>query len=239
MKMYGIIEDALEKEYEFLKALKKTEKKEILLYRHLKQEKCIVVKRFSGECEVYNRLHSIRQQNLPIVYQVASEGEKIIVLEEYIKGITVADVLETGLYTEQGMARLVLSILDGLETLHKHGIIHRDIKPGNIVVSDTGVVKLIDFDAARIYKPYEKTDTIPLGTDGYAAPEQYGLTQSDPRSDIYAIGVLMNVVLTGKHPSQQMWKGKSEKVIKKCIQVDREDRYRSADDLKKRLKKYA
>ena len=87
-----------------------------------------------------------------------------------------------------------------LWVLHSLGAVHRDVKPENIILRGSEAV-LIDFDAARLYKPEESGDTQVLGTTGFAAPEQYGLSQTDRRADIYAVGILMNVMLTGEHPS--------------------------------------
>ena len=85
---------------------------------------------------------------------------------------------------------------------------------------------LIDFDAARLHKPEAAADTQILGTTGFAAPEQYGLSQSDTRTDIYSLGVLMNVMLTGQHPSQTLAEGRLGRVIGRCTQVNPEKRYR-------------
>ena len=84
-------------------------------------------------------------------------------------------------------------MLDGLGFLHDapKPIIHRDLKPSNIIVTENGEVKILDYDAAKIYKPDNTGDTTFLGTDGIAAPEQYGFMQSDPRSDIYAVGKML------------------------------------------------
>lgn len=81
--------------------------------------------------------------------------------------------------------------------------VHRDIKPENIILRGSQAV-LIDFDAARLHKPEHEADTQILGTTGFAAPEQYGLSQSDIRTDIYSLGVLINVMLTGNTP-QSVW----------------------------------
>lgn len=87
---------------------------------------------------------------------------------------------------------------------------------------------LIDFDAARLHKPSRENDTVVLGTTGFAAPEQYGLSQSDARADIYSLGVLMNVMLTGEHPSRKLASGRLGRVVQRCTQVNPEKRYRSA-----------
>ena len=103
------------------------------------------------------------------------------------------------------------------------------------MIDSIGNVKLIDFDAARIFKSYQQQDTSFIGTAGFAAPEQYGINQTDPRSDIFALGILLNVMLTGEHPSRKLYKGRLTKVIEKCINIDPNKRYANIKDLYKKL----
>lgn len=86
---------------------------------------------------------------------------------------------------------------------------------------------LIDFDASRIVKANSSADTQVLGITGFAAPEQYGLSQSDERADIYAMGVLLNVMLAGKHPSQQLAPGRMGRIILKCTMANPKKRCKS------------
>ena len=122
-----------------------------------------------------------------------------------------------------------------LEHAHFKHVVHRDIKPENIIITSDGTVKLIDWNAARIHKKYISSDTITMGTTGYAAPEQYGITQSDARADIYSVGILMNVMLTGEHPSKKMCTGSLAKAIKKCTDIQPDRRYQTAAELKKQI----
>lgn len=111
-------------------------------------------------------------------------------------------------------------------------IIHRDIKPENIVISNDNVIKIIDFDISIIYKTGENLDTTLLGTKGYTSPEQFGFEQSDGRSDIYAMGVMMNVLTTGKHFKEFLSNSKLRNVILKCTEISPKDRYENVDKLK-------
>ena len=86
---------------------------------------------------------------------------------------------------------------------------------------------LIDFDAARLHKPELENDTQILGTTGFAAPEQYGLSQSDLRADIYAVGILINVMLTGEHPSRHLVEGRMGRIVDRCTHVNPQRRYRN------------
>lgn len=90
--------------------------------------------------------------------------------------------------------------------MHKYSITHRDITPSNIIIGFDGVVKIIDFGISRLHKENAKHDTQVLGTEGYAAPEQFGFKQSDCKTDIYALGVLLNYMLTGHIPSEVMYR---------------------------------
>ena len=104
------------------------------------------------------------------------------------------------------------------------GIIHRDVKPSNVILQGKTAV-LIDFDASRKYDASSRKDTQVLGTVGYAAPEQYGFTQTDSRADIYAVGVMLNVMLTGEHPSRTLAKGHLGRVIQRCTMISPQRRY--------------
>ena len=99
------------------------------------------------------------------------------------------------------------------------------------MISQDGTVKLFDLDASRQVVSGVRKDTEVLGTIGYAPPEQFGLSQSDARSDIYAIGVLLNVMLTGEHPSCKLAKGKAGRIVKKCTMIDPDSRYPTAEKL--------
>ena len=110
-------------------------------------------------------------------------------------------------------------------------IIHRDIKPGNIILTEDGTVKLLDMNAARQLSEGKEADTRLLGTAGYAAPEQYGFAQSDARTDIYAAGVLMNVLRTGCLPQEKLAGGSLRRIVRKCTHIDPNRRYASAGEL--------
>ena len=229
------LDDVLKTEYSVFRVLKNTETKTIIVYRHNLLNKCLVYRRFNGATEVYERLRKIKSENLTEIYDVSRDGNSVTVLEEFIDGMTVGEILQSGLYNENGVKKVVGSLCDALSIIHSLGIIHRDIKPENLMITNNGVVKLIDFDAARVFKSGKSADTEIIGTVGYAAPEQLGFAQSDERTDIYAIGVLMNVMLTGEHPGKNIYRGKYKKIIEKAINLDPEKRFRSVADLKKYL----
>ena len=178
---------------------------------------------------------SPRHPGLPAVYDVYSLRDGAAVLEEYISGVNVAQVLETGLYAYDGAVAVLRAVCSALCTLHENGYVHRDVKPENVMIGDGGTVKLIDFDACRQFGAKKSRDTSFLGTVGFAPPEQFGVSQSDPRSDIYALGVLLNVMLTGEHPSKKLASGKAEKIILRCTQINPEKRFATVAEFEKKL----
>ena len=113
-----------------------------------------------------------------------------------MQGDTLGEILQGGLLTAAQAKQITRQLCMALWVLHSLGVVHRDVKPDNVIIRGTEAV-LIDFDASRIYKNENREDTQILGTTGFAAPEQYGLSQSDGRADIYALGVLLNIMLTG------------------------------------------
>ncbi len=182
----------------------------------------------------YKTLCDIRHKNLPNIYDYFKLDDGVVVLEEYVEGLTVAQICEINKYTPRGAKKVVKQLCDALEVLHRFNIIHRDIKPENVIIDNNGKVVLIDFNVARKVS-INSHDTQMLGTIGYAPPEQMGISQSDKRSDIYAVGVLLNVMLTGVHPSEQIAKGRLGKIIKKCTAINPNDRYQTATELAKKL----
>ena len=202
----------------------------VLRLRHRQTGKDLVLRSFPQPVEAYDFLCGIRCQNLPEVYDVIHLEDGQMVLEEYIDGLTVAQVLETGTYRPRGANKVMAGVCAALTVLHNEGITHRDVKPENVMIDRNGRVVLIDFNASRKVSQSGK-DTVIMGTVGYASPEQLGLSQSDARTDIYAAGVLLNVMLTGKHPTQGYAKGRAGVVIRKCTELNPEDRYQSAQKL--------
>ena len=229
--MCDAFREIMSDQFVFVKTISQSARKTAVVLRHKASGTQIVQIRCQGNADVYKALQKIRHPNLPAVYSVTEQKDCVEVIEAYIPGLTVAQVLQTGLYTEDGTRAVIRELCSALDALHTARIIHRDIKPENVMIDTSGNVCLIDYDAARFYKPYQTQDTSFIGTVGFAAPEQYGFKQTDPRSDIFALGVLMNVMLTGEHPTKSLYAGKLRRVIETCIQIDPNRRYGSARDL--------
>lgn len=207
---------------------------QVLRLRHKTLGRDLVMHVLPQESKVYDILCSVRSAHLPAIYDVYSLEDGIIILEEYIDGITLDQYLEAQKLTKKEAIYIAKSLCYGLAVLHEKGIVHRDIKPENIMIDGKGTVKLIDFNASRIHSSACK-DTIILGTIGYAAPEQFGITQSDPRTDIYAMGILINTMITGTHPCEKLITGILGQIVKKCTHINPDARYQSAEKLYRAL----
>ena len=161
--------------------------------------------------DAFNRevvlLTHLKHQGLPRVYSQFSSAECWYMVMDFIEGVTLERYLETmppGRLAMNEALDIGQSLCAVLEYLHSRQppIIFRDLKPGNVMIRPDGHISLIDFGIARHYKAGQAKDTIPFGSPGYAAPEQYGRAQTTPRSDIYSLGAILHQLLTGDDPSQ-------------------------------------
>ena len=223
--MYSWLTEKLRTEFEEVRLLKERPRGSVRLIRHNAGGKQFILRRFQGNGEVYRRLLSCSCRYLPLVYEAAEQDGENIVIEEFVQGDTLDFLLKGALFSPQETKQTVKQLCQGLWVLHSMAAVHRDIKPENVILRGNDAV-LIDFDAARLHKPEAEADTQILGTTGFAAPEQYGLGQSDTRTDIYSLGVLMNVMLTGQHPSKKLAEGRLGRVIQRCTQVNPAKRYK-------------
>ena len=222
------------KAYSLVSVLSDKNECKVLKLKNKEHDKYIVIRSFPKVISAYEELYNINCANLPLVYDVINLDDGQIVLEEFIEGVTIAEVMESGKYRYTGTRKVLQSVCRALTVLHERGIVHRDIKPENVMIAKEGRVVLIDLNAARQISNASK-DTVVMGTVGYASPEQLGVTQSDARTDIYALGVLLNVMITGKHPSEKLAKGKAGRIVRKCTSVNPDERYQSAEKLSNAL----
>lgn len=187
---------------------------------------------------IYKEIRNLNIPNIPKIYEILNLEDELVVVEEYINGYSLKEILEESkTLSEEKVIDYILELLEILEELHfsSSNIIHRDIKPSNIMISNDQVLKLIDFDISRLHKSEKTNDTTLLGTFGYAAPEQFGFNQSDVRTDIYSIGVTMNMMLIGKLPKDKLYKGDLAKIVSKCIEMDSKKRFQDIEELKNAL----
>lgn len=216
-----------------------TDTVDLCLYEH--KCKLYITKRIAPEDAAhYEIISGIDHPNLAKIEYIADTGEELRAVREYISGDCLADIIESGkTLSERRTAQIAYEIASGLNALHMKSIVHRDINPNNIIISSDGIAKIIDYGIARSYKENKSKDTVIIGTPGYAAPEQFGFTQSDGRTDVYAMGVLMNVMMTGKTPTEKLADGSLKKIISKCIEIDSKKRYANMVELMRELQRKA
>ena len=160
--------------------------------------------------------HSVAQMNNPNIVNIYDSGEEVVATEtgqtehlpylvmEYVKGQTLRDILKVnGALSQRDAEQVMMGVLNALEYSHRMGIIHRDIKPGNIMISEQGVVKVMDFGIARALDDSAATMTQSqgvVGTAQYLSPEQARGESVDMRSDLYSAGCVLYEMLTGRPP---------------------------------------
>jgi len=204
---------------------------------HYDSKRTLVIDKMTGEVwmmkrlsyyeeEVYRYLMEHKNVHIPSVEDYFKDDENnLIVIEEIVQGNSFDVIINDHNMPEKVKLEYFRQLLAGLSFLHKAStpIIHRDLKPSNIMITDRGEVMILDYDAARIYKPDSSGDTTHLGTSGMAAPEQYGFMQSDPRSDIYAVGRMIKAAFPGNKRLQ--------KIAAKASSFDPAERYSTAEML--------
>jgi serine/threonine-protein kinase len=196
-----------------------------------------------AETETLKRL---RHANLPSIIDVIEVEDTFLIVMDYIEGNPLSVALrDHGAQEQDDVVKWAKQLCGVYGYLHSRTppIIYRDMKPGNIMLQPDGNVKLIDFGTAREFKVGRVDDTVALGTQGYAAPEQYGVHQTDARTDIYNLGATMYHLLTGHNPCEPPYvmypicswnpalSSGLEAVVRKCTQRDPSKRYQNAAEL--------
>lgn len=196
-----------------------------------------IIRVYHKEMPAYQALENHSCPGLPKIYGCSREQDCFVVEEEWIDGICIQEILEGGGTLEPQRALAIMEeVSKTLGYLHSKGFIHRDVKAEHVMLTAEGNVFLIDLDAAMRIRQEKKNDTQLLGTTGYAAPEQFGLVRSDARTDIYAMGILLNTVLTGQHPTVELYrKEPAAKIITKCTALSPADRYQNMKELETAL----
>lgn len=176
------------------------------------------------------------------------QGFSYLVMD-WVEGVTLQRIFEeTRPFPWEKAVRIALQVCDVFAYLHErkpNQVIYRDLKPSNIMVDAQGDIRLVDFGAARHFNPSSSDDTLQLGTHGFAAPEQYAGTQSDPRTDLYGLGAVLFYLLSGgdHYNRPGMEEGLSRngvpealsKVVKKLLEQDPARRFQSARDARREL----
>ena len=203
----------------------------------------VVKQSLVAEVEYLKRLN---HPNLPSIIDIIESDDSLLIVMDYIEGVSLSQILrEQGAQSQDQVANWAKQLCAVLGYLHsrKPPIIYRDLKPANIMLEPDGTVKIIDFGTAREFKEGRADDTVPLGTQGYAAPEQYGNHQTDARTDVYNLGATMYHLVSGHNPSEppyvmypiRQWNSELssglEAIIIKCTNRDPEDRYQNMAEL--------
>ena len=235
--MHLLHEEYIGSTYRELTHLGRKEGAGAVLVQHRGSGRIAVKKIVSAESAgIYQRLRELEHPNIARIYEICRDERGSTIIEEFVSGETLEMKLDDGPLPEDKVIKYAAQILDALQELHKRNIIHRDITPSNVLVSSDDVVRLIDFGISRNWKADQKKDTAILGTVGYAAPEQFGFQQTDITADFYALGVLINVMLTGQLPAEKRAENKKlAKIIQKCIQMDPAKRYQAAAKIRRDL----
>jgi len=216
-------------------------------------------KRFRKEALALSKLN---HPNIATVHDFDTQHGLDFLVMEYIPGITLSEKLPAGALPEKEVLRLGIQLSDGLAAAHEHGVVHRDLKPGNLRLTSDGRLKILDFGLAKLRQPLSETAATESslqthsisGTLPYMAPEQLAGEEVDARTDIHAAGFVLYEMATGQRPFAEMQSGQLigallrseplppralnskvsaelERIIRKCVEKDPENRYQSAKEL--------
>lgn len=216
------------------------EKKHIRLKRHRISGRICLEKRVPlSQAPIYQYIQKHKISGIPEIFECVADDEELIVIEKYIEGQTLEALIRERTFNEEEIIDVMLSLCESLHQLHhaESPIICRDLKAENIMLDGEKRPWLVDFDIARVFQAGKKRDTELLGTAEYAAPEQFGFFQTDSRTDIYSLGVLMNYMATGKFPVEQMTGGKLGPIIETCTYLDPAKRYQDIEQLQQALRR--
>ena len=212
-----------------------------ILYRHRETEAPLICRNMApgDDLSAFRRLVGRTHPNLAEVYDVIEDETAPAVLLEYVPGRSLDEILGDEPPKYEAVRRMALDICDGLIALHSMEIVHKDLKPENVIITPEGTARLIDYGIATVFGEDRPPQTALLGTVGFAAPEQFGFNRTDARTDLYSFGVLLNVLLAHEHPTAKQYRdGQPGKIIRRCLQTSPEDRYDSAMELRKALMRW-
>ncbi len=179
----------------------------------------------------------------PSVIDFFLDSGKAYIVEEWIEGKTLESICGKGL-PEEKIREITIQLVDALDYIHKKGVVYRDLKPQNIMITRDGGIKLIDFGIARFYKAGKRKDTVLAGTPGYAPPEQYGRGQTDIRTDIYSLGATIYFMVSGIHPPEEQFDiqlpaeyrskitPELDRVLRKAMKSKPDERFQTLDEIR-------
>ena len=215
-----------------------------------KTERATARRLFEQEARLLRDLDHV---NIPKIAGFFEEKGRACLVMEFVWGESLEKRLDAtnAPLLETDVIKWAIQLCDALQYLHslQPPIIFRDMKPSNVMVTNTGLVKLIDFGIARTYKAGKKRDTVAMGSENYAAPEQWGKGQTDARSDVYALGATMYHLLANMAPTPAFLPSEplplgnyneaitrqTIRLVDKAMARDRGKRYQSANEMREAL----
>lgn len=210
------------------------------------QNRRTFAERFKREAEA---LASLNHPNIVGIYDFGeTPSGTLYYVMEFVKGSNLRRMMKVGALSTQHMLSIVTQVCAALQHAHDHGVVHRDIKPGNILIDDEGIAKVADFGLAKVLGPQHTAGDLTsaldtLGTPDYSAPEVLtGDKEVDHRADIYSLGVMLYEMSTGRVP-KGAWEAPSrcgadlrlDEMVSRALQVDPESRYQRVNDLTQEL----
>ncbi|URZ04989.1 Serine/threonine-protein kinase PknD [Clostridium felsineum] len=253
-----LVNEVFENKYKIVDLLGKGGMSTVYLAKDIKLQKFWAIKEVSANLNdtsklkidllaETNILKKLDHPALPRIVDIIKRDKNLYIVMDFIDGISLDKFIhKKGAIDEKTVLDWAKQICDVLTYLHSqkpNPIIYRDMKPGNLMLTESGKIKLIDFGIAREYKKEVSKDTTYIGTRGYAAPEQYGDCQSDARTDIYSFGVTLYHMLTGRGPNDPPFELKPvrelnsslsegiEYIIEKSTRQDPSLRYQNVDEM--------
>lgn len=231
--------------YSLNACLASSDSKEIYLLASRETNEQVILRRLPpGQGETnqaeYSLLSSLDHPHIPQAVELFEEEGFSYLIRSYIEGVSLHQwIAARGVASEHEAIGILVRLCDLLTYLHtrRPPVIHRDIKPQNVIIAHDGTVFLIDFEIARKFDPLAVRDTIFMGTSATAPPEQYGYGQTDARSDIYSLGILLIFLCTGRFERAALTEmpPRLRKIAQTCTQFAPRDRYASTAQLKRAL----
>lgn len=247
--------DILDGKYEVIKILGKGGMGIVYLCKNIRFENLWAIKEIIKDTKNIdvlteaNILKNLDHLGIRRIVDVFYEKNKFYMVQDYVEGQTLAEYVKaSGSVDRDVICGITLDLCDILGYLHNQNpaIIYRDLKPSNIMITSSRKVVLIDFGISKVYKEDTEKDIACAGSNGYAAPEQYGSGKSCMQTDIYGLGMLIYFMLKGKGPCTGIEPLLDENydkdfddslriIIQRCVKINISDRYVSVNDLRKAI----
>lgn len=215
-----------------INVIKNDQRQKITLMYDANTNKRYIQRRiYDDKRDIYKTLEKINHPNIPKIFGVGFDSDTVVV-EEFIEGKSLRQLMDEGkAFSKRQIKSIAKQVVSAMAELHGCNIIHRDIKPDNIIINGSGHVWLIDYDIARIWRGDIRKDTESRGTFGYAPIEQFGMLPTDFKTDIYAFGVTLSELLV-----RSGIKGSLLKIAERCKKLDPAERYQTAKSVKSAIK---